>query len=100
VLHGVAPDVKRVVRKSSRTATRIGRGTPPGVIKCNASGGALPFVEHSSPGVRCSRILVGQEIRLQRDPDSGFERADQRVAVVGAERPLHGHGLRCAGRVR
>ena len=38
VVHGA--DVKRRVRNSSNTATRIGRGPPAGVIRCSANLGA------------------------------------------------------------
>src|SRR5271165_5833349 len=38
-VHGAAPAVKRLARKSSNTATREGLGPPAGVIRCSASGG-------------------------------------------------------------
>ena len=43
VVHGATPDVKRRVRNSSNTATRIGRGPPAGVTRCRATWPPLLF---------------------------------------------------------
>ena len=59
VVQGATPDRKRRVRKSSRTATRIGRGPPAGVSRCSASVGAV----HSSSTVTSRPALIASQTR-------------------------------------
>ena len=98
VVHGAKPDVKRRVRNSSNTATRIGRGPPAGVTRRSASFGAA----HSSLYGHQSSLLdrvPDQKIRLQCNSQPGFERRAERFGVGGAERALYRYGFFRAFRI-
>ena len=97
-VHGAKPDVKRCVRNSSNTATRIGRGPPGGVDGRSASFGAA----HSSLTVTslpCLDRVPDQKIRLQCSSQPGFERRAERLGVGGAERARYGYGFFRAFRI-